>query len=196
MSIQGPTIPNPLASADDDQPLSRTDVFEVLSNERRRCVLHYLKQKDDRRVELRELVDHVAAWETDTSLENLDSEARKRVYTALRQNHLPKLDDADIIDYEHMRGEVELTDHAREVELYLEYVPGNDIPWSEYYLGLSAVSAALIIVTWLGVYPFTGLSGLGLAALLVTLYTISAVVHTYEASQNRIGADEYEFDEP
>jgi hypothetical protein len=196
MSIQGPTIPNPLASADDDQPLPRTDVFEVLSNERRRCVLHYLKQQDDRRVELRELVDHVAAWETDTTLENLDSEARKRVYTALRQNHLPKLDDAGIIDYEHMRGEVELTDHAREVELYLEYVPGNDIPWSEYYLGLSAVSAALIIVTWLGVYPFTGLSGLGLAALLVTLYTISAVVHTYEASQNRIGADEYEFDEP
>jgi hypothetical protein len=196
MSIQGPTIPNPLASADDDQPLPRTDVFEVLSNERRRCVLHYLKQQDDRRVELRELVDHVAAWETDTTLENLDSEARKRVYTALRQNHLPKLDDAGIIDYEHMRGEVELTEHAREVELYLEYVPGNDIPWSEYYLGLSAVSAALIIVTWLGVYPFTGLSGLGLAALLVTLYTISAVVHTYEASQNRIGADEYELDEP
>jgi hypothetical protein len=195
MSLQGPTLPNPLGAAGDDQPLPRSDVFEVLSNERRRCVLHYLKQQEDRRVELRELVDHVAAWENDTTLENLDSEARKRVYTALRQNHLPKLDDADIIEYEHMRGEVELTDHVREVELYLEYVPHDDIPWSEYYLGLSAVSAALIVVTWLGVYPFSGLSGLGLAALLVTLYTVSAVVHTYEASKNRIGAEEYELDD-
>jgi hypothetical protein len=74
-------------------------------------------------------------------------------------------------------------------------VPHDDIPWSEYYLGLSAVSAALIVVTWLGVYPFSGLSGLGLAALLVTLYTVSAVVHTYEASKNRIGAEEYELDD-
>ena len=173
----------------------RNEIFEVLSNERRQCVLHYLKQHQDRRVELRELVDHVAAWENETSLDGLDSNERKRVYTALRQSHLPKLENAGIIEYEHMRGEVEVTDQARHVQMYLEYVPERDIPWSQYYLGLSAVAMALVAVTWAGIYPFSGLSGVGLAAILVAVYTASAGIHTYQTTRNRLGADHFAIEE-
>lgn len=180
----------------EEPSLPETDVFDVLSNERRQCILHYLKRQDDRRVSLRELVDHVAAWENDTTVEALESDERKRVYTALRQNHLPKLDDTDIVDYDHMRGEVELTEAAREVELYLEYVPGDDIPWSEFYLGLSAVGAALVFVTWLEIGPFAGLSGVMLAAILVGVFALSAAVHTCDAARNRIGSGEFEVKEP
>lgn len=172
--------------------IPRNEIFEVLSNERRQCVLHYLKQHEERRVELRELVDHVAAWENDTTLTELDSTERKRVYTALRQSHLPKLEEAGIIDYEHQRGEVEVTEQARRVQLYLESVPEHDIPWSEYYLGLSAVAAALVVVTWLGVFPFGGLPGLALAAILVALYLVSAMVHTYQSRRFRLGSERFE----
>ena len=84
---------------------------------------------------------------------------------------------------------------ARKVELYLEYVPGNDIPWSEFYLGLSAVGAALVFVTWLEIGPFAGLSGLTLAAILVGVFALSAAVHTYDATGSRIGSDEFEVGE-
>ena len=172
--------------------LPRDEIFDVLSNERRQCILHYLKKQGGRRVDLRELVNHVAAWENDITLEQLDSAERKRVYTALRQSHLPKLEDSGLIEYDHMRGEIELKDQAREVQMYLEYVPANDIPWSQYYLGLSAVSAALVTVTWAGIYPFSGIPALGLATIIVALFFFSAGVHAYQSSKNRIGSESFE----
>jgi hypothetical protein len=186
-----------LSAGDAETPpgeLPRDEIFDVLSNRRRQCVLHYLKQHEDRRVELRELVEHVAAWENNTTLEQLDSDERKRVYTALRQSHLPRLERAGIVEYEHMRGAVELTDDARQVQMYLEYVPEHDIPWSQYYLGLTGIAAALVAAVWAGIYPFDGLSGVGLAAILVSLYLLSSVVHTYQSSKNRLGSDHFELE--
>lgn len=175
-----------------DGELPREEIFNVLSNERRQCVLHYLRRQDGRRVDLRELVDYVTAWENDTTTEAIESDQRKRVYTALRQSHLPKLQEVGFVEYERLRGQVELTEQATRAQMYLEYVPKNDIPWSEFYLALSAFGAALLAVTWLGVFPFSALSGSVVAAVLVTLFAVFAAIHTYEARRNRIGSDEFE----
>lgn len=173
--------------------LQRDEIFDVLSNGRRRQVLHYLKQQDDRtRVELREIVDHVAAWENETTVEEVDATQRKRVYTALRQSHLPKMDDADIIEYDTQRGEVRLTDGAREAQLYLEYVPSEDIPWSHCYLGLAAVCCSLVALVGLGVYPFGGLPGFALAVIVATAFSTTAVVHAVQSSRNRLGTAQFE----
>jgi hypothetical protein len=174
--------------------LAHEDVFDVLSNDRRRCIVHYLKKHDGRRVELRELVDYVAAWETNTPVEELDSDERKSVYAAIRQTHLPKMEEAGIIEYEHMRGEVELTDCAREVQLYLEYVPGSDIPWSELYLGVSAVAIALVVVAWSGIYPFGLLSAWALAFGVAIVFTATAAVHAYQSTRRRLGTNEYDLE--
>ena len=179
----------------DESRLPRDDVFDILSNPRRRCIIHYLKCHDDRRVDLRELVEHVAAWENDTTVEQLGTDERKRVYTALRQSHLDRMADVGIIEYDSDRGHVELTEDAREVELYLERVPERDIPWSEYYLGLSGVGGALVAATWMGAFPFAELGGLALAAILITVFAVSAVVHTYRSAKNRIGSEKYELGE-
>jgi hypothetical protein len=173
----------------------REDIFEVLCNARRRCIVHYLKKYEGRRIELREIVDYVAAWEEGTTIDRLDSDKRKSVYSAVRQTHLPKLEDAGLIEYDHMRGDVELTDALQEVQLYLEYVPGNDIPWSEYYLGLSLVATALIAATWYGAYPFGGLSGFTLAVILVAVFGASAIVQTYQTARNQLGTGKYELEE-
>jgi len=195
MSLGNNSIAEPLGGGEADSgPVPRDDVFDVLSNARRRCALHYMKQNEDRRVELRELVDHVAAWENDTSIENLESSNRKCVYTALRQSHLPRMERAGIVEYDNMRGDVKLTPDARQVELYLERVPRDDISWSGYYLGLSAVSLALVTATWTDIFPFSGLSGLGLSALLACVFVVSAAVHTYQSRRNRIGSGQYELE--
>lgn len=170
--------------------LAREDVFDVLSNARRRQILHYLKRQDDRkRIDLRELVDHVAAWENDKAIEEVTAVERKRVYTALRQSHLPKMDQAGVIVYDNMRAEVELTEAAREAQLYLEYIPEQDISWNRVYLGLTAIFATIVVLVWLGVYPFVGLSGLMLATLIVVTFAITAVTHAVETAKNRLGSD-------
>lgn len=181
-----------LSTDTDGEPPPREEIFDVLSNERRQCILHYLRQQDDRRVDLRELVDYVTAWENDTTTEAIGTDQRKRVYTALRQSHLPRLERAGLVEYEHRRGQIELTEQAKRAQMYLEYVPKNDIPWSEFYLALSAFGAALVAATWIGVFPLGTLSGSIVAAVLVALFAVSSAVHNYQSKRNRIGADEFE----
>lgn len=79
-----------------DPELSKGEIFEILQNERRRYVLQYFRQYEGP-VSLGELANHVAAWEYRTSLEDVTSEQRKRVYTTLQQTHLGRMEDAGII---------------------------------------------------------------------------------------------------
>lgn len=165
----------------------REQIFEVLSNERRRHTLQYLERYGNRTIELRELVTHVAARENDTAVERLNSAQRKRVYTALRQTHLPKLDNYDLIEYDSRRGELELTDHAREAQMHLEYVPANDIPWCYYYLGLTAILSGIAALAWLSVFPFAGLSGMAIVAVALAAFGLSAACHALQTRRNTIG---------
>lgn len=195
-AMSGQTVP-PTSSGEinddvstDNQSLSRTEIFDVLSNQRRRYILHYLKQREKADfVDLRDIVDQVAAWECETTVDQLDSAERKRVYTAIRQSHLPKLHDVGVVEYNNKRGTVELTDTAREVEVYLEYVPEHDISWSQYYLGLSGISSLIIGAMALEIWLFGNIPPLGLATLIVGLFVLSSGVHVYYTRQSRLGAD-------
>jgi len=178
--VAPPSITEPLNDHSADDQLDRDDIFEILSNRRRRYILHYLKQHDDgTEANLREVVDQVAAWENSTSIENLNSTSRKRVYTAIKQSHLPKLKDKGVIEFDRQRGTMSLTDAAREVELYLEYVPEEDLSWGEYYFSLSVACVAVVGASYLGIPLFDRLSGVVLVAIIVVLFTISSIVHLY-----------------
>ena len=174
---------------DDAGGIDRGEIFEMLSNTRRRYVLHYLKQREHgKRVPLREVVDQVAAWEQETEISQLDSADRKRVYTALKQTHLRRLDEFGIVEYDQLRGEVELTDTAEEVQFYLEYVPADDITWSQYYLGLSSVCALLMGAIWTGVPLLSDVGWIGFSVLTVALYLLSSTAHWYYIQNNRLGS--------
>lgn len=181
-------VVEPQANDENADDLTRDEIFTMLSNRRRRWVLHVLKQSEEQEVDLRTLVDRISSWEYDTPADELPWKKRKRVYTALRQSHLPKLAKAGVIEYDQNQGKVTLTDEAYELQLYLEYVPARDLPWSQCYLGLSAVAVTLTILRWYSVYPFTELSGTVLAIVLVTMFTASAVIHTYHTHQHRLRA--------
>jgi hypothetical protein len=161
-------------------PLSRDMVFDVLKNQRRRYALHYLKQAEGT-VQLSDLAEQVAAWENDTTVGAISAAERKRVYTALYQSHLPKLDDAGIVDYNQNRGIVELATAAEQLDPYLETNTRDDISWCKRYLGIAGVGFALLTAAWLEVPPLAGIGDIGLALLVVVAFTAVAIAHTYDA---------------
>ncbi|WP_218839134.1 DUF7344 domain-containing protein [Natronoarchaeum philippinense] len=187
-SDTSPSVSEIGSSGGDAQPLSQDIAFEMLSCKRRRDVLHYLRQHGGD-AELRPLSRQIAAWENDVPVEAVTYEERARVYTALRQGHLPKLDGCDIVEYDANRGTVTLTERASNLDVYLDVVPHDDISWSAYYTGLGGLSVAFAAFTLADTFPF-GLLPAGGGALIVGVLLLgSAVAHRLYERRMRVGGD-------
>ena len=143
--------------------LSYDDCFDLLSNHRRRYALHYLQQCGQE-VALGELTDQVAAWENGVDVDAVSPAQRKRVYTSLQQVHLPRMDDFDVVEFDDRKGRVRMGAAAEHLDVYLEIVTGNDIPWSTFYLSLVAVNAGLLGGAMLGLPVLSAVPGIGWAA--------------------------------
>jgi predicted transcriptional regulator len=174
------------AEHEDDSAVTEEEIFTTLSNQRRRYVVHALD--DESSAEIGSLAEQVAAWEYDVEVGELSHDERKRVYTSLQQNHLPKMDDAGVVEFDKDRGTVAPTEAFADVDLYLEVVGSDDLPWSQYYLGLSGVAVTIFVATWLGVQPFTMLSGLDWLGFVTAAFAVSAAVHHYYRDQRKLGA--------
>lgn len=168
--------------------LTREVAFETLSSRRRRAVMHYLL-REDRPVTLKELSKQIAAWENETVPDAVTYDERMRVYTALRQCHLPMMAAKDVIRFDEDRGVAELTPEASDLEVYLDIVPHDSIPWNRYYAGLGILSLAFTSANWVGLFPFAVLSGTACAGIISLLLTGSALVHVYHDRKMRIGLD-------
>ncbi|MHC3436838.1 DUF7344 domain-containing protein [Natrialbaceae archaeon A-gly3] len=167
---------------DSEVPFSKDELFHLLQNERRRMVLEYLRGTEGP-VRMRDVAEQVAAWEHDTTVKGLTSTQRQRVYIPLYQSHLSKLDKAGIIEYQKNRGIVERKPLADYVDQYLQVEPkhgidGNDdespaeTGWNDYYLGATALCYLMLLGAVLEL-PFVSLlSGVGLSALILLLFTV------------------------
>lgn len=167
--------------------ISTETVYQILRNRRRRFTLHYLKRVET--TDIGEVAEQVAAWENDIPVEAVGSTERKNVYNTLQQTHLQKLDDSGFIKYDQQSGTIELTKAAQQLDIYLEVVPEQDIPWSEYYLGLSAVGCALTVVLWANISPFTLLPDLMWTACLILVFLVSALANFYYQRQAQLGSN-------
>jgi hypothetical protein len=219
---EAPTTPESPEPADaigtsgSREELTRDEIFDVLSNSRRRYALHHLRRRanehdgngigiangrwsgngtgagngNGREVALSDLAEQVAAWETGRTVEDLSAAERKRVYTSLQQFHLPRLDEQGIVEYDHRAGVVSLGTAMADVDVYLDVVPRKDIPWSLYYLGLSAVSVVLVGGVALGVPPFDLLGPSVWGVFLATTLLVSSLVHFYDTRRMKLGASD------
>lgn len=160
------------------QSLSRDVVFQVLSNQRRRYALHYLRRHDEP-VEIGELAMQIAAWENGVTKQEVTSQQRKRVYNTLQQAHLPKLDETGFLDYDPAHRTILLTDKAEKLAVYLELAPDNDLPWSEYFFVLGCVSLALVTGAWLDAGPLGLVPDFAWAVGLAVLVTLSGAANVY-----------------
>lgn len=172
-----------------EESLARETVFEILRNERRRHVLRYLKAHDGESVAFEDLLEYVTARENDVPIEELTATQRKRTYAGLTQVHLPMLEERGVIQYDPETKEVELTPRARQVEFYLEPVSESGIPWSYYFLGLSLVSAAALVMVALGLPPFDSVPVAVIVGVSILGFLVSSMAYVRETGRNRLGAD-------
>lgn len=165
-----------------DALLEKDDIFHILQNQRRRDSLRYLKKADDT-VRMRDLAEQVAAWEHDTTLQALTSDERQRVYIALYQSHLPKLDEEGIINYNQSRGIVERTEEAAQLDPYL----GDDDDEAtdaqnkmldkrgSYYGGVLGLSTLLLGGAALNLSLLSLLSVAAVGVVALTAFTVLAM---------------------
>lgn len=150
---------------DTEADLEIGEVFEILKNERRRMVIEYLKNQDDRSATLDVVAEHIAAIENDVDVSQISSSQRKRVYIGLYQCHLPKMDEYGVVDYEKNRGTIEL----QEISQFDRYLETETEPKSdgETELAIAIGVSAIVLI---------GLSGVGpLIAIPTVVWTLIAV---------------------
>ena len=161
---------------------SQNLLFTALSNHRRRFTLYACHQADGE-LTLSDVAEQVAAWEYDKPVEAVTSDERKRVYTSLQQHHLTKLEDAGLIEFD--GDTITLTEKAERIDLYLEIVTDDTIPWSLYYLGLALIGGIGIIVTYTFEVPDPVTPGIvGLALML--LLTVSSIAHFIDTRRKHL----------
>lgn len=71
-------------------------IFDVLADRRRRFVLYYLQDQTDGVATIDETVEYVVSLETDGGR----ADHRANVRISLQHAHLPKLEDAGVLEYD------------------------------------------------------------------------------------------------
>ena len=125
--------------------LGLDQLFEVLQNQRRRYVLQYLHDNEGG-TSLSNLSEQIAAWENDKEIRRISSSERKRVYVALYQCHLPKMDDMGVVEFEQARGTIEAGEHIQLCYSYLDVHENSDERRRRYYAALAVVAAAGLLI--------------------------------------------------
>jgi hypothetical protein len=170
--------PDAVVDQQEPAPLPLDQIFEILKNRRRRDVLKYLKETEQR-VSLGEMAEHVAALENDTTVKQISSSQRKRVYVGLYQCHLPKMDDLDIVDFNKNRGIIELGENASQLDPYLEIDQQTDHKWYQYYGAIAALGVVLLLTSFAGAASF-GLTPTVILTGLVVAFSACSLYHGYE----------------
>ncbi len=105
---------------DDSSPspnLSLDTVFDILSHSYRRLILSYLSQTEDDLATVADLVSFISKQESETET-SMQCTQDDTVRVALQHNHLPKLDDAGVIEFDTRSETIRYWSHPK-VEKYL-----------------------------------------------------------------------------
>lgn len=119
-----------------DEPLSLDDVFGMLSVRRRRLILRLL-DTDRREVDHGRLAERIAARGNGRPVSELSSQERKRDYSSIYQNHLPKLADVNAITYDKDR---DLVSPGPNFDIFLDFLPAAELIFENLAYTLDTVS--------------------------------------------------------
>ncbi len=116
---------SPTGPSTDVPPLSQDALFDALASRRSRYILHNLRSEDTP-VTLETIVDTVAAWEMDKSIDLVSDEHRRNVLMSLQHTQLPKLAMAGLVQYDDDRGLIDKGIHAEQADAYLDIAVARD----------------------------------------------------------------------
>lgn len=178
---------HPTDADDGDRPPSRSDVFEVLSHQRRRYALSYLLQQDDFAATKHELSTLIAAWERGEAAGTVTAEQIREVYLDLHRNHLPLMVDRGVVEFDVERDDVHLQEGVDGLEEYLGVSRRERVPWGQVYVMFGLVSGAWAVGAWAGLMPFAALGGHAWAVVVSLAVAGAGVVHTSVEGDGRYG---------
>lgn len=102
----------------EDGGLERLDRYlDALADQRRRYVLYYLG--DEEVATTSDIAEHIVSWDTGSTPSRVSDEEVRTVQTELQHNHLPRLADYGIIEYDTRTGDVRLEDLPQSFRLLL-----------------------------------------------------------------------------
>lgn len=159
----------PDTATGEEPPLDRTQIYDVLSNERRAMVLELLSESDPR--ELSTLAEEIAARETGERPP--PRKKRTSVYVTLHQTHLPKLATLNIVEYDDREKVVRLDDRAPAVFAERDdAVTATDTERTSEWAGISLA----LVVTGLGTAGASEIGLPGLSAITPGAYALATLV--------------------
>lgn len=152
--------------------------FALLSNQRRRHVLCLLAERDEE-LPLGDVAREIAARMNDVEPEAVEEGTYRSVYVALYQNHVPRLDEVGVVEYDADERTARIAKNRKTWEL-LQYAGVDcDRSWSHEYL-LTGGAALLVTPISLGLPMdlFPEWWFLPFVALVSALTMVSAVQYT------------------
>lgn len=174
--VQGPDAPPETV---DGGELSKEAAFQLLSNDRRRYVLHYLDGHPEGAASLGDIATQIAAWENEIPVGDVSSPERKRVYIALHQTHLPKMAEMGVVEYDSGDNVVALEADAAELRRYLDVAGTPPLPWGRFYAAVGAISVVLVAGVAAGIDPLTAVPPIWWAGLVAVVVLVSGVYQAY-----------------
>lgn len=102
-------------------------VFDLLADRRRRYAMYALVGAEDGLVDVDGLADEVAMLEARTGESELSESLRQDVADELREVHLPRLADADVVEYD-ARSDAVRYWRQPTLEEYLEHTHYKEFP--------------------------------------------------------------------
>lgn len=100
-------------------------LFDVLADQRRRYTLECLREFRTP-MALSDLADEVASREQERPVPDIPAEEVKQVYMSLYHVHIPKMADANIVEYTQEQDMVVLTPESEHVEPFIGLAPTDE----------------------------------------------------------------------
>ena len=169
-----------------DQKADRTtrqmeEAYDVLANARRRKLLEILDSNEDS-IEVSKMAGLIAAWENNSSIDEVTCREQKIVYTALTQRHLPRLERMNVVDYDKRHQIVRRTE---KVNVVLQHSDPRPVPvhhWEVYYLLGGLLASGIIANTLLGIFPVFDFLVPVSNVVVIAIFTLISVVYAYSDS--------------
>ena len=128
-----------LTTKQEPEELTADTILDLLANQRRRYLLYALRGHEHP-IELSKLAEQVAGWEHDVPPDDVAKNEYKSVYVSSVQCHVPKLDDAGVVDHDQDNHTVILSENFEQLEPYLRLVISDEPENSTLYSSIQAES--------------------------------------------------------